>query len=147
MRVCFAVLLLPAVVFAADPPTNKPTKDAQRWWSHVQVLAADGMEGRDTGSEGYRRAALYVAGQFERAGLKPAGESAYSQPVPLRDLRVDPARSSFELLLDGQSVPLKLNHQIGVTPRVGMPSRSRPNWYLQAMATISPASISRAESS
>ena len=52
MRSHFAIFLLPAVVLAADLAVNKPTKEAQRWWSHVQVLAADGMEGRDTGSEG-----------------------------------------------------------------------------------------------
>ena len=30
------------------------------WWAHVQALAAPGMEGRLTGSEGYLRAAKYV---------------------------------------------------------------------------------------
>jgi hypothetical protein len=39
----------------------------------VQYLADNKLEGRNTGSEGYRKAAAYVAGEFERAGLKPAG--------------------------------------------------------------------------
>src|SRR5262245_2873188 len=48
-------------------------KEGDQWWSHVQVLADDKMEGRNTGSPGHKRAADYMAAQFERAGLKPAG--------------------------------------------------------------------------
>ena len=35
--------------------------DAKRWWSHVEALANDGMEGRNTGSPAHKRAADYVA--------------------------------------------------------------------------------------
>jgi hypothetical protein len=28
----------------------EPTPETRRWWSHVQKLAGDAMEGRDTGS-------------------------------------------------------------------------------------------------
>ena len=41
----------------------------------------DDLQGRDSGSEGYKRAAQYVVTEFERAGLKPAGETAYYQSV------------------------------------------------------------------
>jgi hypothetical protein len=51
--------------------------DGQRWWSHVLVLADDQLEGRGTGSPGHRRAAEYVAREFEQAGLKPAGTEGY----------------------------------------------------------------------
>ena len=55
--------------------------DGKRWWSYVEALANDGMEGRNTGSSEHRKAAEYVASQFERAGLKPAGVQGYIQPV------------------------------------------------------------------
>src|SRR2546425_967033 len=58
--------------------------DGRRWWSYVQFLADDKLEGRNTGSEGYRKASQYVAGEFERAGLKPAGTEGYFQPVKFR---------------------------------------------------------------
>jgi len=32
------------------------------WWEHIKVLAADSMEGRDTGSPGLKRAEEYVVG-------------------------------------------------------------------------------------
>ena len=40
---------------------------------HVSVLAADSLEGRDTGSPGERKAARYLTEQFQKLGLKPAG--------------------------------------------------------------------------
>jgi hypothetical protein len=43
---------------------TEPTPETRRWWSHVQKLAGDDMEGRDTGSEGYSRAARYVTAQW-----------------------------------------------------------------------------------
>src|SRR2546426_3772608 len=58
-------------------------KEGVRWWSHIQVLADDGMQGRNTGSIGHQRAAQFVAGEFERAGLNGAGTDGYMQPVKL----------------------------------------------------------------
>lgn len=100
---------------------TKPNRTARRWWAHVQILASDSMEGRDTGSEGYRRAARYVVQQFERAGLKPAGRSGYYQSVPIRALRMKPEQSSISLVREGAATPLRINHQIAVTPRAGLP--------------------------
>lgn len=115
----------PAVLFVASITTAAFGADApdvaRRWWSHVKVLAADELQGRDTGSEGYRRAARYVVEQFERAGLKPAGVSAYYQAVPLRALRIRPDQASISLVRAGKPTPLRLNHQIAITPRSGWP--------------------------
>ena len=41
---------------------------------HVNVIADDSMLGRDTPSRGLDLTAAYVAGQFQRLGLKPAGD-------------------------------------------------------------------------
>jgi hypothetical protein len=32
----------------------------QRWWSHIQFLADDNLEGRDVGSRGYEKASDYM---------------------------------------------------------------------------------------
>ena len=53
----------------------EPNDATRRWWGHVQALANDSLAGRDTGSEGYRKAAAYAVDQFQRAGVKPAGEN------------------------------------------------------------------------
>ena len=45
---------------------------------HITYLASDKLEGRGTGSKGEQRAAKYIAKQFKKMGLKPAGtEGAY----------------------------------------------------------------------
>ncbi len=94
-----------AFLLAAGKP------DGARWWSYVSFLASDKLEGRNTGSEGHRQAARYVASQFERDGLKPAGEQGYIQPVEFKTLQLDESRSS--LTLNGRQLTLGEDANIG----------------------------------
>lgn len=114
------VLFLPLcfALFATQP--NQATK---RWWQHVTALANDGMEGRDTGSAGYRRAAQYVVTQFEKAGLKPAGEKGYYQTVPLHVVRLRADESSAAIVRQNGSTKLAWLRQITVPARAGVPER------------------------
>ncbi len=41
---------------------------------HIRFLSSDELGGRGNGSEGLEEAAQYIASQFERLGLEPAGE-------------------------------------------------------------------------
>ncbi len=43
--------------------------DGTTWWNHVKVLAADNMEGRETGSPGLKKAQAYVVDQLKSNGL------------------------------------------------------------------------------
>src|SRR6185312_10479359 len=116
LRRIFPVALC-LTLFATEP--NDATR---RWWSHVQALANDSLNGRDTGSEGYRRAAQYVAAQLEQAGLKPAGENGFYQSVPLRALRFRPDQSSVELVRARGVTKLHWLRQITVPARAGLPT-------------------------
>jgi hypothetical protein len=98
--------------FAASAP------DGARWWSYVEFLASDKLEGRNTGSEGHRKAAEYVASQFERDGLKPAGEQGYIQPVKLKTLQLDESQSGLWLVRNGKELPLKLGEDANIGSRV-----------------------------
>src|SRR4051794_11484246 len=81
--VCGGILICSAVGGRAQAPTEK------RWWAHVEALANDGMEGRNTGSPAHKRAADYIAGQFKKAGLEPAGiGGGYIQPVAFKTRRI-----------------------------------------------------------
>src|SRR5437660_11754793 len=83
--------------------------DAKRWWSHVEALANDGMEGRNTGSPAHKRAADYVAAQFKKAGLEPAGAAgSYIQPVALKTRKIDESKSSLALVKNGKTEALAL---------------------------------------
>jgi hypothetical protein len=95
-----------AVLFLAASLCAQSAGDV--WWAHVQTLAAPGMEGRLTGSEGYLRAARYVVAQFDSAGLQPAGANGYYQPVRFEITRVLAAQSSMALVSGGGKEPLVL---------------------------------------
>src|SRR6185436_2358906 len=93
-------------------------ENGARWWSHVEALANDGMQGRLTGSPEHRKAADYVAAQFERAGAAPAGSSGYRQPVKFEARKIVEARSSLELIREGKAEPLALGEDAFVNLRV-----------------------------
>src|SRR3954466_522949 len=59
--------------------------------AHLEFLADDALEGRRPGTRGGELAAKYIAAQFERLGLEPAGDSGTYYPhVPIITLTPDP---------------------------------------------------------
>jgi hypothetical protein len=97
---------------------TQPANDAQtRWWNHVKVLADDAMEGRQTGSEGYRKAAAYVEAQFADAGLKPAGTRGYRQPVAFNQRRIVEDKSRVALVRDGKEEVLRFGDDVTINLR------------------------------
>ena len=92
--------------------------DGLRWWSHVRALADDKLEGRDTGSAGHRKAAEYVAGEFQRLGLKPAGTEGYFQPVKFLSKTIDETHSRLELVRESGTEPLELGADATVSLQV-----------------------------
>src|SRR5215468_5644506 len=77
------------------------------WWSHIQYLADDSLQGRDVGTDGYRKAAEYVAGKMETFGLKAAGTDGYLQPVKFETRQLVDDQSSVALIREGVEVPLE----------------------------------------
>ena len=92
--------------------------DGQRWWSHVAVLADDRLEGRNTGSAGHLKAAEYVAGEFARSGLEPAGTDGYLQPVHLISRAIDESHSSLSLIKPDGVEPLTLGRDAIISMRI-----------------------------
>ncbi len=91
---------------------------ADRWWAHVTFLADDRLEGRDTGSEGHRKAAEYVVEQFKRAGLEPGGTNGFIQPVKFRSRRIVEEKSSLALVRDGNVEPVVLGDEATFSMRI-----------------------------
>jgi len=100
-----------------------PVNPAQDWWAHVQFLADDKLQGRDTGSEGHRLAAKYVADNFQRAGLKPAGTDGYIQTVRFHSRRIVEEQSSLALVRDGKTEPIVLGDEATIGMRVNQAPR------------------------
>jgi hypothetical protein len=139
MRI-FAVVLLLAVGAQAQQqprdvhpgdvhPGDVHTRDGEihdadtlAWWHTTEALSGDDMEGRDTGSAAYQRAADYVVGRFRAAGLQPAGDGGtYFQSVAVHEVAVDASGSSFVVeRAAGGELPLEFLQQITLTPAAGM---------------------------
>jgi hypothetical protein len=87
--------------------------------AHLDFLADDLLEGRDTGTRGYELAALYAAAQFRQSGLAPGHGDSYFQPVPLVDvIRED---STWEVLRGERSTPLVWKEDYLDSPRASAP--------------------------
>ena len=100
-------LLIACSAFAqSDSQPGTAKFDGQLWWNYVKVLANDNMEGRDTGSEGLKRAEAYIIEELKADGLQPAGTDGYYQPVKLIARRTLENDSSLALFHDGKSEPL-----------------------------------------
>jgi Zn-dependent M28 family amino/carboxypeptidase len=90
--------LLPAGLQAQQgSPTASPAThvarlaDAKVLQSHLEFLADDALEGRRPGTRGGDLAAKYIAAQFARLGLEPAGDSeTYYHRVPIITLTPSP---------------------------------------------------------
>lgn len=95
-----------------------PNFDGKSWWDHIKVLAADDMQGRETGSEGLRKAAAYIVEQLKQDGMQPAGANGFYQPVKLVSRQIDESASSLALVRNGTPEPLVLGQDAFFSTRV-----------------------------
>ena len=101
---------------AAPPASDIDTTD---WWALTSELSGDAMEGRDTGSPAYDRAAALVAKRFAEAGLKPAGvDGSWFQPIDFDDLRLDEAHSALTI----GTTALAFNREVLLSPTLDTPA-------------------------
>lgn len=116
---------MPSHKATAAHPRDAAIHDADTlaWWHTTEALSSDAMEGRDTGSAAYQRAAKYVAARFKAAGLVPAGEDgSYFQTVPMHELRLTPEGTSFTWIRPGKpDQSLKFLQEIDLYPTAGTP--------------------------
>ena len=52
---------------------------------HLSVIASAEMEGRETATEGQKKAAAYIEKSFKSFGLKPGNNGSYQQVFPLME--------------------------------------------------------------
>ena len=89
------LMILGAGVLPAQQTAGARAADALRadvLRGHLEFLADDALEGRGTGTRGGELAQKYIASQFRRLGLVPAGDSGtYYQRVPVISLTPAPS--------------------------------------------------------
>ena len=96
--------------------------DTMAWWHTTEALSGDSMEGRDTGTAAYGRAADYVARRFRAAGLEPAGDhGTFFQSVAMHEVDLTPEGTSFLVeRANGSRLPLQFLQEITATPSTDM---------------------------
>ncbi|MGI4886235.1 MAG: M28 family peptidase [Janthinobacterium lividum] len=110
-------LAVPAPVAAAMQKIS-----ADDFKAHVQYLADDRLRGRLPGTPGYQLAVDYVTAQFQKMGVRPAGENGgFTQKVRLRRAFVEPGAVLAYQPAGGPAVPLVLNQDFGVHPNPQAP--------------------------
>ncbi len=81
-----SLLVTTAISFAQISDASKYAAEINEAFlqKHLTIIAGDEFEGRETGTEGQRKAAAYIEQQFKAMGLKtPAGQIGYQQMYPL----------------------------------------------------------------
>ena len=98
----FPLLVLAAAALSAQAPS----RPAERIAAHlrpndlkadVSFLASDALQGRATPSPGLDMAAEYIAAQFRRAGLEPAGDEGYFQNTNYQSVKPNSDGLEFTL--------------------------------------------------
>jgi Zn-dependent M28 family amino/carboxypeptidase len=101
MRIRLTLLFLATCSVAAAAQQSTPSTttaaraaravDPRVLQAHTEFLADDAVEGRRPGTRGGELAAKYIAAQFRRLGLEPAGDSGtYYHQVPIITLTPKP---------------------------------------------------------
>lgn len=101
------ILFFAAAIFAVqhsiaqkkDPAVYARMVNTEGLKKHLTIIAADDMEGRETGTAGQRKAAAYIEEQFKKIGLsKPQKLDGYQQFFPLYKDSV----AQLELMVNGE---------------------------------------------
>src|SRR5262245_6874724 len=89
----------PAVRREIQAALDRISEDSLR--GHLSFIASDLLEGRNTPSRGLEIAAEYIAAQFRRAGLEPAGDAGGESYFQTSEWSVGPVRDDIvELAVD-----------------------------------------------
>lgn len=117
-KLVLLLFVLPALLAQAQRKTNpRPfaklitIEDMQR---HLYVIAGAEMEGRETATEGQRKAAAYIQNEFEALGLDPGNNNSFKMYFPvyvdsLQNLSLSVNDTAF-IAGEDFSVDLTANH-------------------------------------
>jgi hypothetical protein len=100
-------LFLASILLFAQPPSRLQVGydsiQPEKLKADLTFLSSDALEGRRSLERGSEVAIQWIAGEFAKAGLKPASGDSFLQPVPLIEYQMDRAQTSLTLRHGGQS--------------------------------------------
>lgn len=110
------LFIVQGTTLAQEERKSLPAISIDRMRADVKYLASDLLQGRGVGTRGEELATDYIADQFQKAGLKPAGENGtYFQKVPLVMVKSGPDLS-LQMINKEENIPFKLSEEfVGVS--------------------------------
>ena len=81
------LLFIPSVLFGQENIKFSKTIIVEDLQRHLNVLASDSLEGRETGKKGQKMAADYIANHFRDIGIPPYKYKTYYQKFNVRKKR------------------------------------------------------------
>ena len=81
------LLLLPSVLLSQENVKFSKTIIVQDLERHLNILASDSLEGRETGKKGQKMAADYIANHFREIGIPPYKKDTYYQKFKVKSGR------------------------------------------------------------
>lgn len=111
-RLLLILTLVPVLSIAQSRKQRKAQEKADKetlanLQAHVQYLAADGLEGRRTGTTGEKLAADYIISQFTKKGLAPRGTNGYLQEFEIDEGKKFADTTTNTLVVEGAALQLK----------------------------------------
>ena len=99
-----------------QPAPGSPAISIERIRGDVKYLASDELQGRGIGTRGEELAIDFIARQFEKAGLKPAGDrGSFLQAVPLVMVNTGP-KATLAATKGKETIDFKLEDEfVGVS--------------------------------
>ena len=77
-------------------------------YQHIKYLSSDDLEGRFPGTNGDQLTRSYVASEFEKYNLKPAGENGFFQPLEIYTQVVLTGENKFQIESGGTNNTLRV---------------------------------------
>lgn len=137
MRKLLTLLLCVIAVAGAaqkksHPETYAKSITAADLKKQLYIVAGAQMEGRETATEGQRRAAAYLESEFKRIGLQPGAGNSYQQAFPVYQDSLLDAR----LEVNGKSFALNTDFNVAVNNSFNATLRFSEAVFIPAGATI-----------
>ena len=110
----------PRVSSPASTAAAAATITESEYRQRISVIADDSMRGRGTPSPELEEVANYIAGEFQRFGLRPGGDNgSFLQRYPIRRYQVDTTQSTVMLMGRGVMGHWQVGHDAFYTRTVG----------------------------
>ena len=88
MRYLINILfIVPILSFSQENIKYSKTININDLYDHIEILASDSLEGRETGKPGQKMAAEYIANYFKKIGIPPYKRKSYFQKFKVKSKR------------------------------------------------------------